>query len=56
MERMYSKAEAARALGVCLRSLCNLLDRPNAPRVVRIGRRVLIPESSLQDWIRENAR
>jgi excisionase family DNA binding protein len=49
----YTKAEAAEALGV---SVDYLEDHVLADvRVVRRGRKVLIPVSELQRWLEENA-
>jgi excisionase family DNA binding protein len=48
----YTKAEAAEALGV---SVDYLEDHVLADvRVVRRGRKVLIPVSELQRWLEEN--
>jgi len=49
--RLLTRAEAAKRARVCVRTLDTILARPNAPRVTRIGRRILIHESSLAEWV-----
>ena len=50
----YSVAEAARALGVSRPTMYRMLDYPGFPSV-RVGSRVLIPCSLLQEWLEEQA-
>lgn len=52
VERLaFTKAEAAKALGLCLRTIDNLIAAKELT-VRRIGRRVVIPATSLQALIR----
>jgi hypothetical protein len=48
---MLTRKEAAKRARICLRTLDCVLGRPNSPRVTRIGRRILIPEASLNEWL-----
>ena len=48
---LLTRKEAAKRARVCLRTFDNILDRPNGPKLTRIGRRKLIPENSLNDWL-----
>ena len=47
----FSKSEAARMLGVSLRTVDRLIALKHLP-VRRLGRRVLIPRNSLQSFLR----
>lgn len=47
---LYSKKESARMLSIGLRTLDSLVERGEL-RTVHIGRRVLIPLESLQEFI-----
>lgn len=52
-----SRAEAAKLVGVCERTLYRLELEGRGPRVARIGRRVLYSMPELQRWIaRHGAR
>lgn len=44
---VLGRAAAARALGVCVDTLDDRLIKPGLIRVVRAGRRVLIPRSEI---------
>lgn len=48
---LLTRQEAARHARVCLRTFDDILDRPNGPKVTRIGRRKLIPLTSLNEWL-----
>ena len=53
MERiLMSKRDSAQAIGVCVRTLENLIARKEIS-VKRIGRRVLIPRQELERFARE---
>jgi excisionase family DNA binding protein len=49
---LLSKQEAARLLGLSIRSLEHLISRKEIP-VRRIGRRVLITRSAIESFARE---
>ena len=49
---LLSKQESARALGISLRSLEHLITREEIHPVCEIGRRVLIPRSALDSFIK----
>jgi excisionase family DNA binding protein len=51
----YTKVEAAKALGLSLRTIDNLIAAKELT-VRRIGRRVIIPATSLQALIRSDRR
>lgn len=52
IERLaYTKAEAASALGLCLRTIDNLIAAKELT-TRKIGRRVLIPASALRSLLR----
>ena len=51
---LLTRIEAAKRARVCLRTLDNILERRNGPKVTRIGGRVLIPEASLNEWLTAN--
>jgi len=46
--------EAARTLGLCRATVCQMVERGEFP-VVRIGRAVRIPTSALDEWVTRNA-
>ena len=48
---LLTRKEAAKRARVCLRTFDTILDRPNGPAVTQIGRRRLIPETSLNAWL-----
>ena len=48
---LLTRKEAAKRARVCLRTFDGILDQRNGPRVTRIGRRVLIPSKSLDEWL-----
>ena len=48
---LLTRNEAAKRARVCLRTFDNILESSNGPKVTRIGRRKLIPEDSLRDWL-----
>lgn len=50
----YSVTEAAQVLGLSRPTVYRLIDRPDFPSV-RVGSRVLIPCSLLQEWLEEQA-
>ena len=53
----YSRQETADAIGVCLRTLDDMLAEAETTGfpVVRVGRRVLIPVKQLDAWLLEQA-
>lgn len=53
MEKLLEqRTDAARILGISLRKLELMIERKEL-RVVRIGRRVLIPRSSLENFVKQ---
>lgn len=50
---LISRREAAIALGVCLRTLDYLIARGELP-ARRLGRRILIPRSALEQFVRRD--
>lgn len=54
-KRLLSIDEAAQRLGVCRKTVENLIARKEL-KAVRIGRRVLIREEDLEDFIRKRLR
>ena len=53
-KKLLTKAEAAFYIGICSKSLDNLISRGDLPAVVRIGYgrgRVFINRNKLDDWI-----
>ncbi len=50
---LIARPEAARLLGVCLRTLDYLIERGELP-VRRVGRRVLIPRAALEQFARRD--
>lgn len=47
-----TRTEAAEALGISVRTLDSLIsDRANEFPIVRIGRKVVIPRTALEDWL-----
>lgn len=56
MEQLLeSRADAAKAMNICLRKLEHLIVGKQL-KVVRIGSRVLIPRKAIEDFIRRNAK
>ena len=52
---LEKREDAARLLGISLRKL-ELLIEAKELKVVRIGRRVLVPRKSLEDFCRKNTQ
>lgn len=50
---LISLAEAARRLGVCKRTVSNLIAAKEL-RSLRVGRRRMVPVSSLRDFLRRD--
>jgi excisionase family DNA binding protein len=48
---LIPKPEAARRLGISVRTLERRIEAEDGPAIVRIGSRVLIPEDSLAAWV-----
>ncbi|MGC9271757.1 helix-turn-helix transcriptional regulator [Acidiphilium sp.] len=48
---LLSKKDASARLGVSSRTLDRHIEAGDGPAIVRIGSRVLIPESALADWV-----
>lgn len=46
-----SVGQFCEAVGVCKRTYYNLVDRGEAPPVVRVGRRVLIRPEAARAWL-----
>lgn len=49
----YSREEFARAHGIGLTLLHEMIKAGNGPRLMRVGRRVLISMEAAADWRRE---
>jgi excisionase family DNA binding protein len=52
---LNERSDAARSLSISLRKL-EMLIAEKKIKVVRIGRRVLVPQRSLEDFVRKNAQ
>lgn len=48
---VLSKEQARKRLGVSIPTLDKIITSSNGPRTMRLGRRVMIDASSLDDWI-----
>lgn len=52
-----SREEAARSLGVCVRTVDSLIADPDSGfPVARIGRKVLIPAAALEFWLTQRTQ
>lgn len=48
---LIPKPEVAKRLGISVRTLERQIEAGDGPAIVRIGSRVLIPESALVAWV-----
>jgi excisionase family DNA binding protein len=53
---LLSKEEAARALGISMRTLTGLMARNEIPGFFRLGRRVLFSAEAIRAWIAEKVK
>lgn len=51
----YNVPEAARAVGVCTKTMYNLIHSEGFP-VMWIGRKPLIPIEGLEEWVRKQVQ
>ena len=53
--RLLTPTEVATVLRTTRKAIYAMIERAQLPGVVRIGRRVLIREEALLDWLRQKA-
>ena len=52
---LLTPTEVAELLRTSRKAICTMIERAQLPGVVRIGRRVLIREDALLDWLRQKS-
>lgn len=52
---MLTPAEVAELLRTSRKAIYTMIERAQLPGVVRIGRRVLVREDALLDWLRQKS-
>jgi excisionase family DNA binding protein len=55
MPRLLTSGEVGRILRTSRKAIYAMIERQQLPGIVRIGRRVLVREDALLDWLRQKS-